>query len=116
LETFNNYFFSYSKKKKYLIVEIMAGIDKIYGTFDQCVELRNWLKENEKPINCRMGWCSEEGDTFEDVLPSEFVYQGEEISGKIVISNFPEKVDMWLLENCPLDWVVNCIKEQYGKL
>jgi hypothetical protein len=33
-----------------------------------------------------------------------------------LITNFPEEIDMWLLENCPMKWVTGRIKDQYGLL
>lgn len=30
------------------------------------------------------------------------------------ISSFPEVVDVWLLKSCPIEWVVERIKDQYG--
>lgn len=86
----------------------MAGINKIYGTYAQCVELRTWLIENEKPIKCGSGWSRE------NVLPSDCIYQGKKIKGKIAISNFPENIDKWLWKVCPLEFIRKRLRSQYG--
>ena len=74
----------------------MAGIDKIYGTQEQYNELAKWLNENNK--KAVDGLYPKEGYNEED-RP---------------ISNFSEKTDKWLLDNCPLTWVTDRVKWQYG--
>lgn len=77
----------------------MAAVDKIYGTHAQGEELREWLKQH---------------------LPvaSRFLYDGVNFSmpdhHERPLSNFPEDVDKFLLEECTLDWVVVAIKKQYN--
>ena len=98
----------------------MAGIDKIYGSTEQYDEFYNWLLENEISMKCRIGfnWDGRTDiDIFDDILPSECLYQrGEYKSNPDArpISNFPEEVNKWLLKVCPLKWVTDRIKEQYG--
>lgn len=96
----------------------MAGIDKIYGTQKQYNEFKNWLKENQKPIKCRVGFTlfkGKETPIYEMVLPTECLYFAHGYK-KIErpISNFPEAIDRWLLKNCKIEWVIARIKEQYG--
>ena len=74
----------------------MAAIDKIYGTQSQYLELKKWLEENYQEATY---WLYSEDDYPIDERP---------------ISNFPQVVDEWLLENCPIDWVVDYIKYQYA--
>ncbi len=76
--------------------KIMAGIDKIYGTQEQYIELEKWLSDNNK--KAISGLYPKEGYDKE--------YRP--------ISNFSEKTDKWLLDNCPLTWVTDRIKWQYG--
>lgn len=76
----------------------MAGIDKIYGSDDQYNELRAWLTEH-KPEALR--------HLYQEEYPNDWITRP--------ISNFPEEIDMWLLDNCELDWVVSRLKEQYNK-
>jgi hypothetical protein len=96
----------------------MAGIDKIYGTQKQYRQFRRWLRMHQIPIRCRTGSISDEHgdrDIFENVLPTDCLYprRGYPKEGR-PISNFPESIDMWLLKNCTIEWVVNYIKDQYG--
>jgi len=79
----------------------MAGIDKIYGTQEQLVELRGWLEMNNP-------------EALDYVAPVEREFPHIEGTGIRSISNFPEKIDVWLLDNCPIEFVTNRIKEQYG--
>lgn len=93
----------------------MAGIDKIYGTQGQYLELRKWLIKNQKPIKSLVSWCSVDGDEYEDVLPTDCLYDEEGYDKKHrPISNFGTAINNWLKENCPLDFVQKRLKEQYG--
>jgi len=101
----------------------MAGIDKIYGTLQQRKELEDWLNKNQKPINCYTGCSFDENNVkqseYEDCLPTEYLYPLSLFYGKYKysirpISNFPEEIDEWLRNNCPIDFVQQRLKEQYG--
>ncbi len=76
----------------------MAGIDKIYGTLEMYDALWAWADlccpQIIKHFYSRDGFICAAGD----LRP---------------ITNFPEEIDMWLINNCPLKWVVKAIKEQY---
>lgn len=74
----------------------MAGIDKIYGTREQYIELKQWLKQNRP-------------SALKDLYDEE-----QENRERMAISNFSENTDMWLLKHCPLIWVTDYIKWQYG--
>jgi len=91
----------------------MAGIDKIYGTYGQYIELRDWLKNNERSIESITGFDGYH-DIIEDVLPSEYIYQGPRFDMEIAISNFPEEVDECLWDNCPISFVRDRLMEQHG--
>jgi len=97
----------------------MAAIDKIYGTQKQYSELRNWLKRNAKimriPIGITLYANGFEGEEeYITAHPIRFLYSVKGFNHSCrPISNFPEKIDMWLLKNCPLKWVTDEIKEQY---
>ena len=74
----------------------MASIDKIYGTNEQYDEFHAWCKKNKRAA-------------------LKYFYQREDFNPEDrPITNFPEEIDMWLIENCPIDWVVAYIKHQYG--
>jgi hypothetical protein len=74
----------------------MAAIDKIYGTEEQYAEFKKWLKKHKpsaiKYLYMEGGW-----------MPNE----------ERPISNFPQRIDMWLIENCPIEWVQKRLREQY---
>lgn len=75
----------------------MAAIDKIYGTIEQYEEFYDWCEEN-KP----------------EAIEYFYIWDEEWYDGEYhPMTNFPESIDMWLVENCPIDWVVEAIKEQY---
>jgi hypothetical protein len=76
---------------------VMAGIDKIYGTQEQYKELRAFLVKRHRYA-------------LKYLWPEDCYTPGE----TRVISNFPVKVDMWLLKYCKIPWVIEAIKEQYG--
>ena len=72
----------------------MAAIEKIWANRDQYYELVSWLElNNPECLN---------------FVASEF------ISPDRSVALFPEYVDMWLLDNCPLNWLTEQIKTQYG--
>ena len=73
----------------------MAGIDKIYGTYEQYQELKKWLKEN-----CP-GYL-------------KYMYEHEPFEGVLSIANFSQRADWYLQNNCPLDFVQDRIKDQYS--
>jgi hypothetical protein len=77
----------------------MAAIDKLYGNRWQYEEFYEWCnKFNKKALDYfyERDW---------DLYDSE---------DELCITNFPQKIDEWMLENCPIKWVTDQIKEQYG--
>lgn len=74
----------------------MAAIDKIYGSNDQYDEFYEWVGSNRPEIIKHFY----PRDDFKPITNRP-------------ITNLPEKDDMWLLENCPLGWVTDRIKDQY---
>jgi len=101
----------------------MAAIDKMYGTQKQYNEFRKWLIKNQKPIRIAYdydivtinGILRKRNIIYKEVLPSNYLYprNGYDKTQR-PISNFPEKIDRWLLKNCKIDWVVDKLREQYG--
>ena len=80
----------------------MASIDKIYGNKAMHIEFKSWCAGN----------CPEALDYFYHPVDVWDDYDSEEY---LVLTNLPEDIDNWLLENCPIDWVIARIKEQYNK-
>lgn len=75
----------------------MAYIDKIYGTKKQWKQLRDYLIKNN------LAHWTEQMSTN----PCS--------KGEVVIANFYKFQDIYLIQNCPLDFVQNRLKEQYSK-
>lgn len=79
----------------------MASIDKIYCTTQQYYEFKEWCEKNYKQALQYMYiddsvW----GDKWNDNLDHP-------------VSNFPEEIDSWMWQNCPIEWVRGRIAEQY---
>jgi hypothetical protein len=76
----------------------MATIDKIYGTTMEYDEFYEWC-QRRKP----------------EALKSFYPRNDYDNTKNRPITNFPEHIDEWMLENCPIKFVTDRIKEQYGK-
>lgn len=74
----------------------MAAIDKLYGTKAQHDTFREWCAAL-KP---------EALEFFYDWMWDD--------DGVHPITNFPDEIDFWLWVNCPLEFVTDRIREQYG--
>ena len=77
----------------------MAAVDKIYGTNKQYVLFRKWCEENN-PELCKYFYYPPSEDEMDDKRDRP-------------ITNFPEWADKWLKENCPIDFVLRRLEEQY---
>lgn len=77
----------------------MAAVEKIYGNAEQYREFKAWCAEH-KPgaLKYFYDWYPEWND-----------------GGNHPMTNFPTWIDMWLLDNCPITWVTDYIREQYGR-
>ena len=77
----------------------MAGIDKIYGTYEQQKQLRKYLN-NVAPqfLHCLYDYDQDINDEI----------------GIRPISNFSTEADIFLWDNCPLPFVIERLKEQYN--
>lgn len=78
----------------------MAAIDKIYANREDYFTFQNWCKQH-RPDALRYFYPCEIDDFPDDatILPA---------------TNFTEELDMWLLDNCPLDFVIERIRFQYN--
>jgi len=95
----------------------MAGIDRLYGSDNQYDELRQWLIDTwiltaKKPK-------TQETDRIRAIingcLDSMFKRDGMESSDDRPIASFSAREDSWLYRNCPLQFVVDRINEQYSE-
>lgn len=77
----------------------MAAVDKIYGTREQYQQLRDWMA----------GF---------DVALLEYIYSpcaiDRQVGPSIVLCNLPMHIDELLWIHCPLDFIRERLKEQYG--
>ena len=77
----------------------MASIDKIYATREQRQEFYDWCKANKpEALKYFYEWYDEWNDGLDHP-----------------ITCFPESIDIWLLHNCHIEWVLDRIREQYGE-
>jgi len=73
----------------------MAGIDKIYGTYQQWCEFHNWVSISKRPQYC------------------QYFYPTPTYGQKGAIAQMPKRADRWLRDNCPIKFVQKRLKEQY---
>lgn len=76
----------------------MAAIEKLYGTLEQYDELYNWAKEHNP-----------------EILIYFYERPDKPIELGFAMTLFPIKIDIWLLKNCPIEWVIRDILFQYGE-
>lgn len=74
----------------------MAAIDKIYGTTAQWDELYAWLSAVSPRF---IKWLYPRNGYNDNDRP---------------ISNFPHEADQFLIGHCPIAWVADAIRDQYG--
>lgn len=76
----------------------MATIDKIYGTHDQYFELYDWCSENI-PEACKFFYGEREDLNHDE---------------ERTLANFPYRIDKYLIQNCPIEFVQDRLVVQYG--
>lgn len=86
----------------------MAAIDKTYTkSWEEYQSLVAWCKGKSFTLN--------NGDV---IRPSKYIYEWskEDFDGKkeLPIWNTPTYLDIWLIRNCPLEFIQESLKEQYG--
>lgn len=90
----------------------MAGIDKVYGTYEQYLELREWLCTVNQKFACQVGWSINGAKEYEMRHPLDYLYEHDKFDGEMPLSNFPELIDRWLAKNCPIEFVRKRLAEQ----
>lgn len=90
------------------ILNIMAGIDKTYT--------RSW-EEYQSLVE----WCKGKSFTLKNgdvIRPSRYIYEWDKecFDGEksLPVWNTPTYLDIWLIRNCPLKFIQDRLKEQYG--
>ena len=86
----------------------MAGIDKTYtSSWEEYRSLVEWCKDKS--------FVLKNGDV---IRPIKYIYKWEEedFDGEreIPVWNTPTYLDIWLIRNCPLEFIQERLKEQYG--
>ena len=86
----------------------MAAIDKTY--------INNW-----NDYKALVDWCKDKSFTLSNgdiIKPSYFIYNYTEENfndrKEIPVWNTPIYLDIWLIRNCPLKFIQDRLKEQYG--
>ena len=79
-------------------------MDKIHGTLAQFEELEEWLFENQQQVFCNLG------DVIRPVTPSDCLFEYNESKE---IASFPQEIELWLLDNCPIPWLQDLLKDKY---
>ena len=87
----------------------MAGIDKTYLTsYEDYKKVIDWCKDKSFKLS-----------NGQIIYPSDFIYYPDITDkdfkeGEVVLWNTPTYFDIWLIRNCPFDFIQNRLKEQYG--
>lgn len=89
----------------------MAGIDKTYVTKEQFTEVINWA--NGKSFECYSGKVNV-SDFIYDEPDWDYINENFSDNPTTVLWNTPTYFDVWLIRNCPLDFIQDRLKEQYG--
>lgn len=82
----------------------MAAIDKTYLKWEDYLILKEWCENTEFTY-----------DNEVKGSPMDFLYLFKEpYEGEAPVWNTPTAFDKWLYHNCPLEFIQNRLKEQYG--
>lgn len=85
----------------------MAGIDKMYWTYEQTLKFYEWFFDHYK--------INEQGrDMLESLTEVEIGKRQDKIH---MVTHFSTRVDKYLQKHCPLDFIQKRLDEQYeGKV
>lgn len=98
----------------------MAAIDKTYisdwETFD---EIRNWALKQRIPLKDGTSVSLRDYMYCPDLTKEEWDENVELCKDRgekyyVVLWNTPTFVDVWLIKNCPFEYIQDTLKEQYG--
>lgn len=91
----------------------MAVIDKTYiKTYNQYKEVCNWCKDVVVTFDINKNIKFKPSDFIYEYTEDDFKNLPE--NGELVLWNTPCYMDKWLIRNCPIDFIQNRLKEQYG--
>lgn len=85
----------------------MAGIDKTYtNSFEEYQQLVDWAKDKEIVFNKK-----------QKKRLSDYIYQWneEDFISELPVMNTPNYIDIYLIQNCPIKFVQDRMKEVYSE-
>lgn len=86
----------------------MAAIDKTYlNSWEKYNEFKNWLNDQGTVID-------DFGNTFRPVTLLWDMDEDDFKNGWRAVASFPTHVDIWLIRNCPLEYIQTGLEEQYS--
>lgn len=90
----------------------MAGIDKIYvNNYDDYITFINYCKTIQEDIQKLFNV-----NIFDYLYFTELTEQSFEIEDNdYPITNFPHKIDYYLIKNCNIPFIISRLKDQYGE-
>lgn len=100
----------------------MAAIDKTYvSDWNTFKEIRDWaknqsftLKNGEKINLINYFYYPDLTEEEFNQYKSEYEKENPKCEYEIVLWNTPTYVDIWLIRNCPFEFIQDRLKEQYG--
>ena len=111
----------------------MSYIDKTYiSTYQQFTQVRNWCRDKKVKLKNGLTYNAIDFLAYPDMTENEFnewkneviqnhmkIYnESQEEAEKhfeIPLWNTPTYFDIWLIRNCPIDFIQNRLKEQYDE-
>lgn len=98
----------------------MAAIDKTYvNSWSQIQETIDWAStvgnvtdDYDNPLN-PMWWLSDWTENYFNTWAEEFKKKGQEVC--IPMWNTPTYFDVWLIRNCPIDFIQERLQYVYGQ-
>ena len=89
----------------------MAGIDKIYvDNYNDYISFINYCKTIQEDIQKLFNI-----NIFDCFYFTELTEQSFEIEDNVYpITNFPHKIDYYLIKNCNIPFIIDRLKDQYG--
>ena len=89
----------------------MAGIDKIYvDNYDDYISFINYCKVIQKDIQKLFNVNIFDYLYFTELTEESFKIKDNDYP----LTNFPHKIDYYLIKNCNIPFIVERLKEQYG--
>lgn len=86
----------------------MAAIDKTYlNSWEKYQEFKNWLNDQGTVVD-------DFGNTFRPITMLWDMCEEDFKNGWRAIASFPTHTDIWLIRNCPLEYIQTGLEEQYS--